>query len=100
MARLSAEEFVEAHTRVRRFRRLEEAGIDLGYISAISPLHLRYISPISQAARGGGDRPRRRGRVPAGDGLGFGLGLQLGLGLGLGSGLGLGLLDLESSPSS
>ena len=27
---MSAEEFVEAHAQLRRFRRLEEAGIDLG----------------------------------------------------------------------
>ena len=30
VARMSAEEFVEAHAQLRRFRRLEEAGIDLG----------------------------------------------------------------------
>ena len=40
----SAEEFVEAHAQLRRFRRLEGAGIDLRYISATSPLHLPYIS--------------------------------------------------------
>lgn len=45
VARLSAEEFVEAHAGVRRFRRLDEACIELGAASAFDRLETLFVDP-------------------------------------------------------
>eukprot|EP00966_Prymnesium_polylepis_P264852 6118580-Prymnesium_polylepis.1 len=45
VARLSAEEFVEAHEGVRQFRRLEEVGIELGGAGGLDRLETLFVDP-------------------------------------------------------
>ena len=67
VARLSAEEFVEAHAQRRHFRRLETAGIDLGDAGGYR-LETLFVDPpragLDAASRGLAGSFERVGYIP------------------------------------